>query len=513
MGERSLSRLVAPLLFGVVVFAATACVTAPAGGREPKVLLVFVDGLLPDAIERAEAPHLKRCLAEGAFSLKARAESTTISGSGWSSFLTGVHWDRHGVPDNAFAHPRYDTAPHLFRLVHQVRPELVCVSATTWRPIEELLVSRSGADLRIFHDYEETADDLFDERSADALIARELAHVLREREVDVAVAMFSDLDGIGHFEENAHYDAGDPLYLAGLAQVDRRIGTLLEAIDARPSRSGEDWLVIISTDHAGSRGLGHGRNIPEHRRIPLIVWGRAAAPGEILPAPATPDVVATALAHLGIEPREGWHLDGRPVGLAPVAQPVARFGQNLLANGGAEAERGFAGCADVPDAALSGWDDPGWMTAVCYGGAMGFPTPDDPGPPDRGESFFCGGRTEGTSIARQRIDLTPLAAELAGARYRLSGWLGGFASQEDSARVRLSFEDAAGRPLFEDGIGPVSAAERGGRTALALRRTEGEVPAGARSATVVLEASATEGFCDGYADELSLVLVRAGDAP
>jgi len=97
--------------------------STPAEDRRPKVLMVFLDGFLPDAIARTDTPNLDRLLAHAAWSLRARAESTTISGSGWSTFLTGVHWDKHGVPDNAFEHPRYDRYRHVGALLREARPE------------------------------------------------------------------------------------------------------------------------------------------------------------------------------------------------------------------------------------------------------------------------------------------------------------------------------------------------------------------------------------------------------
>ncbi len=47
----------------------------PRPAPTPKVLMVFIDGFLPEAIELAETPALDRLLRRAAWSLRARAES------------------------------------------------------------------------------------------------------------------------------------------------------------------------------------------------------------------------------------------------------------------------------------------------------------------------------------------------------------------------------------------------------------------------------------------------------
>lgn len=445
---------------------------------KPRVLLIFVDGFIPDAIATTDTPAIDRLMSRAAYSLEARAESTTISGSGYSTFLTGVHWDKHGVPDNEFTSPRYDAWPHVFKRIKAARPSAVTVHANCWKPIEDLLVIPTGPDHRFFFDYK---DGDCDAKQTEALEAH-----LRAGEVDIAVIMYGELDETGHSEDNAHYDPDDPLYKRMLSRIDGYIGRLLDAIEARP---GENWLVILSADHGGSRGLGHGHNIPEHRRIPLIVSGRAAARGVIWPPPSAADVVPTALRHLGIPiPPD---LDGRPVGFEPTARPRARRGENLIFNGDAEYERGYAAYDGVPDASVPGWDDPGWMTVIAYGSPDGFP--------EGQGAFFAGGRED--SHMTQAIDLAGLTGT-----FTLSAKLGGFSTQPDAATLSVRFLDADGADLGGATIGPVTVEERGGQTGLLRRETTGDVPRGAATAVVRLEATRLVGSNDGYADDLSLIV-------
>jgi hypothetical protein len=59
--------------------------------KEAKALLVFIDGFIPEGINTSETPTLDLLLAESAWSLTARAESTTISGSRKEP-LSSIFW-------------------------------------------------------------------------------------------------------------------------------------------------------------------------------------------------------------------------------------------------------------------------------------------------------------------------------------------------------------------------------------------------------------------------------------
>jgi hypothetical protein len=230
--------------------------------------------------------------------------------------------------------------------------------------------------------------------------------------------------------------------------------------------------------------------------------------GEIWPAPQTVDIVPTALHHLGVDTPEIWGIDGVVVGFESTAAPVAALGENLIFNGDAEYERGYPGYESTPDAWVPGWFDAGYFTVVEYGSPDGYPTSSDPGPEDRGENFFAGGEANEASEATWTVDLSPLASEIdAGATWTLTGWLGGYASQNDRAWVSATFLDASDTTLSDGTIGPVSASDRGEVTGLLERETSGTVPAGARKAVVTVYTARSDGSGnDGYADNLSLVI-------
>ncbi len=464
---------------------------APQG--TPKVLAVMVDGWRHDSLATSQTATLDALLPQAAYSLAGRAADVTSSGPGQTSFSTGVWRDKHGVDDNEFSDPDVGQYPHFFARLHEARPEAITAYYGTWEPFDTAVVTH--ADIQRFHDY---ADD------GDALMVAALKDDLAEQDPDAVVIMLSDLDVAGH---SYGFDPDAAEYQAELQDIDTQIGQMLEAIEARESFAEEDWLLVISSDHGGS-GASHGGNTPDERTVPFIVAGRAAAPGEIWPAPAIVDVSPTALSHLGVALDESWDMDGVPVGLAATAPSEASFGQNLVFNGDAEYERGFGDF--WPDASIPGWQDEGWHTVMVYGAEGGFPLDSDPGPPDRGANFFCGGGdTSDTSIS-QDVDLSALAETIdaGGVQYQLSAWLGGYASQDDRSGLSASFLDASGVALHSVTLEPFTAADRGYATGLWSRSDTGSVPAHTRSARITLTAWRSYGYNDGYADEISLVLTE-----
>lgn len=198
-------------------------------------------------------------------------------------------------------------------------------------------------------------------------------------------------------------------------------------------------------------------------------------------------------------------------GMAAHGAAHAAFGTNLIVNAGAEDAPGGDGTF-IADS-LPGWSVSGEMTNIAYalGGPLGYPTETDPGPDDRGLNMFGGGYA-GTSHATQLIDLGFAQAAVTGngARFQLSGWLGGYASQNDYTSLSVAFLDANDVVVGSGEIGPVTAADRGNVTAMLYRQLGGWVPDGATQAVVDLGAFRTGGSSnDGYADSLGLTLLES----
>jgi hypothetical protein len=333
---------------------------------------------------------------------------------------------------------------------------------------------------------------------SDNSIATQLATDLANQQMDAVTIVIDAPDAAGH---GYGYHPSIPQYVAAMNQSDAWLGTIMDAIFARTNYAEEDWMVILSSDHAGS-GYGHGHNIPEHREVPLIIWG-AESPGPIWPAPDAVDIVPTALHHMGVEVRSEWDLDGRAVGLEPTGPPDAELGVNLVFNGDGEFERGM-----TPgfDASVPGWVDNGTMTTWIYD-VYDYLQKTDPGSADGGSNYFGGGSGDDSTM-HQEIDLTGIAEEISGGNltYSLTAYIGGYLGQNDSMEVLVEFFDSSGNLLLSGGIGPVYAADRNYTTGIYLHGVIGQVPADSAWVRITLNAYLEYGYNDAYADDVSLIL-------
>ncbi|CCQ73337.1 PEP-CTERM sorting domain-containing protein [Magnetospira sp. QH-2] len=154
----------------------------------------------------------------------------------------------------------------------------------------------------------------------------------------------------------------------------------------------------------------------------------------------------------------------------------------------------------------SGWMD-GWtvsgMSVSGYGNwGVGRPTP------DAGNVFFWGGYS-GSATAAQSIDVSAWsdAIDMGTTGADLSGYFGGYGSQNDNTTLYASFRDEAGSLLGQWNVGSVLAGQRGYRTGMVFESVFNYIPELTRSVDILFTARRYSGSDnDGYSDNLSFVI-------
>lgn len=181
--------------------------------------------------------------------------------------------------------------------------------------------------------------------------------------------------------------------------------------------------------------------------------------------------------------------------------------QNLVTNGNADAQPGLTGNVDHD---VANWEnETGGFTVIPWGLREGYPTVNDPGPPDRGTHFFSGSASGVDASATQIRDLNACASVIDTGQvpYSLSGYFGGYAGQNDTAELTVSFLNERNQATASHTIGPVTNTDRGDATGLLLRSFSGNVPVGTRRIVFTLRMTHRQGDNDGYADSLSFSLL------
>lgn len=284
-----------------------------AGSRH--VLVIGIDGIRPDVLAEVPTPNLDALAASGVFREDARTGFPTVSGPGWSSFLTGVWPDKHGVRDNSFEGSRYDAYPDFLTRIERQVPQLETFAAADWRPLLEPVeggpVVTTEVDSMVRYDGYELGW-----AEADAAVTAAAVDQITNANPN---ALFVYL---GNPDEASHQAASIAApYRDAIALADRHVGLLVNAVEARPGVAEEAWLVVISTDHGRLEDGDHGGDSAEESTIFFLVSGHGVERATVREAPSIVDVPVTALAHLGIQIDPSWELDGKAVGLGGATAP------------------------------------------------------------------------------------------------------------------------------------------------------------------------------------------------
>lgn len=337
-----------------------------------RVLIVGVDGLRADALQAANTPRIDALIAQGVVTQQAFAggvlgtatQQPTVSGPGWASITTGVWRDKHKIIDNSFSGYKNSVAsnyPHFFKRLKDAYPNAYVSSITSWAAIEDYLVSKVASSVNY---HVKGLGGTYAERDLDVK-NKALSH-LAAADPDVLFLHFDQVDGAGH---STGFSPTNATYLNAIAAVDAHIGSVMDAIAARPQAAQEKWLVIFTTDHGGT-GTSHGGQTSEERNITFFVSGTAVnAPHQSAATPGHTVVPSTTLKYLGVPVNAAWGWEGSPFGLPPylfnsVSGANVNLNWVLPASGlsgltGFELRRNGTVIATLPASTLNFSDTPG----------------------------------------------------------------------------------------------------------------------------------------------------------
>lgn len=267
------------------------------------VIVISVDGLRPDAIERFRATTLRRLMREGTWSFRAQTILPSKTLPSHTSMLTGVDADQHGITwnsDEVEDHGHVDV-PTVFGLAKQRGfTTAAFFSKTKFHHLEapntiDYVRSPGGG--------------LLDSRWYADRTEREVERYLRSEGAapNMMFVHIGEPDYAGHV-----FGWMGRVYGNAVRRADAAVARVLEDAEARLGRG--NFTVIVTADHGG-HDRTHGSSDPRDTTIPWIVWGRGVAAGAALAdGIRTMDTAATALWLLGVDAPAAWV--GVPVTLA-----------------------------------------------------------------------------------------------------------------------------------------------------------------------------------------------------
>lgn len=266
-----------------------------AAGRGPRrrICLIGLDGLRADlAIDAGKMPSLA-AMAKAGTRHEMRVAVPTLSGPSWATILTGAGIEEHRVRDNSFLGAELPRHPDLLSRAFYSDQRRKTFAAASWPPLldpaglgpiihERREQHRAGLHRVVVRDGETHGYV-----PLDADIVRHSLWALRHDTPDASFVYLCDADESAHLHGalSAEYDAS-------LNRLDTHLKSLLAVIAERARADGDDWLVVVTSDHGHLDEGGHGGDT-EIERTSFVVargfgGGGVSWPQRLEPAELTP---------------------------------------------------------------------------------------------------------------------------------------------------------------------------------------------------------------------------------
>jgi predicted AlkP superfamily pyrophosphatase or phosphodiesterase len=273
--------------------------TSPAGRVTNHVVIVSIDGLRPDAIEKFNARTLMRLMREGSFTLNAQTILPSKTLPSHTSMLTGVDADQHGITwntDETDAHGHVDV-PTVFGLAKERGFRTAAFfSKTKFHHLEtpnsiDHVRSPKGGML----------SDKWPAQKTVGLVEEYLESA--SGNPNLMFVHIGEPDYAGHT-----FGWMGRVYASAVREADKAVAEIMDEANDRFGHG--NYTLIVTADHGG-HDRNHGSADPRDTTIPWIVWGKGVQPGQALQGVKTMDTAATALWLLGVTAPDAWL--GRPV--------------------------------------------------------------------------------------------------------------------------------------------------------------------------------------------------------
>ena len=263
---------------------------------QTQVVVIGLDGLSPDGIQKAVTPVLDSLMKNGSYSMTAKAVFPSSSSPNWASMITGTSPAHHEIWSNDWK--RADIADKVY--CGGSEGELY---PTIFRAVRE---QNKNAMIACFYDWDDFGrlmeDDVctvkVDGKGEDDTAAQAADYIA----TNAPLLTFVHLDHVDHVGHDAGH--GTLAYYQSVSKADSLIGRIMNAI--RTSGQAENAVVIITADHGGL-GKGHGGHSAAEMNIPWIISGKGIKKNHKLSTSIdTFDTAVTVAKVLDVKPFECW---------------------------------------------------------------------------------------------------------------------------------------------------------------------------------------------------------------
>ena len=281
----------------------------PAESVTRHVVLVSIDGLRPDAIDRYGAATLQRLVRGGSWTYSATTILPSKTLPSHTSMLTGEFPADHGMQwnSNRTGSRGLVEVPTVFGVARARGYQ----TAAFFSKAKFQHLQQPGT-----LDYSQAPGGRFGGWSARRTLEGVEEYLGRARP-NLLFVHLREPDFAGH-----RYGWMTPEYGTAVRAADHALARLASLADRTFGRG--DYTLIVTSDHGG-HGYNHGSDDSRDVLIPWIAWGQGVQPGPLDGLVQTVDTAATVLWLLGLREPSDWA--GSPVTTAFDAAAVATGGR------------------------------------------------------------------------------------------------------------------------------------------------------------------------------------------
>ncbi|MBP3337710.1 MAG: alkaline phosphatase family protein [Clostridia bacterium] len=248
-----------------------------------KVILILVDGMRPDGIEKCGHPFIETLKKISSYTMEAKTVWPSVTLPCHMSLFHSVDPSRHGITTNLYM-PQVRPIDGLFDVLHAAGKKNAFFYS--WEQLRD--ISRPG------HLHKSLFLNIVGNEHTDIKLTDEAILYIKEENPDFTFLYLGETDDFGGHK----YGWMSKEYL-------KCVNTAVACMEKVYKNLPDDYTMIVTADHGGHDRV-HGHESYEDMTIPLFISGPRFEKGEKIENVSIKDIAVTIADLLEVKPAKEW---------------------------------------------------------------------------------------------------------------------------------------------------------------------------------------------------------------